>query len=410
MAIEIVMPKLGWTMEEGVLTEWVKKDGDPVRTGEILFTVESDKALQEVEAFDEGILRIPPDSPVPGSIVKVGGLLAYVVQPGEQAPFERADSIQPEPPPPSAPIPVSSARTVDVSPAAVPVRTQETSISPRARRIAGELAVDWSGLKGSGRSGRIVERDIRAEAAKSASENIRIASSTNATRAPLSGIRRRIADKMVSASHITAPVTLTTEVDATELVRMRAQLKADPAASQQPVPTFTDLVAKLAAHALGEHPALNGRLEGDEIVTEARVNIGIAVDSERGLLVPVVRDVQAKTLRQVAAESQRLIERTREGKLAAEEMRDGTFTITNLGMYEIDAFTPIINVPESAILGMGRIIRKAVVLDETDQTAMRHMMVLSLTFDHRLVDGAPAARFLQRIKQLIEQPYLWLIK
>src|SRR5581483_76523 len=203
--------------------------------------------------------------------------------------------------------------------------------------------------------------------------------------------------------------TLTTEVDATELVRLREQLKADRVASQQPIPTYTDLLAKLTAHALQEHPNLNARLEEEEIVTESSVHIGIAVDTERGLLVPVLRNVQDKSLRQLTAEAAELTNRTRAGQARGNELRGSTFTITNLGMYEIDAFTPIINLPECAILGVGRIVPKQVVIDESERVAVRRMMTLSLTFDHRLVDGAAAARFLQRVKQLVEQPYLWLV-
>jgi pyruvate dehydrogenase E2 component (dihydrolipoamide acetyltransferase) len=155
---------------------------------------------------------------------------------------------------------------------------------------------------------------------------------------------------------------------------------------------------------------INARFEGDTIVQSATANIGIAVDTERGLLVPVLRDVQTKSLRQVARESASLIEKARTGHISPDDLRGGTFTITNLGMYEIDAFTPIINLPECAILGVGRIIPKQVVVDaEAERVAIRHMMFLSLTFDHRLVDGAPAARFLQRVKQFVERPYLWLV-
>jgi pyruvate dehydrogenase E2 component (dihydrolipoamide acetyltransferase) len=159
-----------------------------------------------------------------------------------------------------------------------------------------------------------------------------------------------------------------------------------------------------------EYPQLNARFEGDSIVQAATVNVGIAVETERGLLVPVLRDVQAKSLRQLARESADLIERARSGRVGAEDLHGGTFTITNLGVYEIDVFTPIINLPECAILGVGRIVPKQVVVDaDAGHVAIRHMMFLSLTFDHRLVDGAPAARFLQRVKQYVEQPYLWLV-
>ncbi len=213
---------------------------------------------------------------------------------------------------------------------------------------------------------------------------------------------------MSESAHTTAPVTLTTEVDATELVTLREQLRADTAA-QDPFPTYTDLLAKLCAHALLEHPILNARFEGGTIVMGTSVHIGIATDTERGLLVPVVRDVHTKSVRQLASETRPLIERARAGKATGQELGGGTFTITNLGMFEIDAFTPIINLPECAILGVGRIVSKLIVIDGAREIAVRQMMYLSLTFDHRLVDGAPAARFLQRVKELITRPYLWLV-
>ena len=463
MAIEIVMPRLGWTMEEGTLAEWLKQDGDPVEVGDIIFTVESDKALNEVEAFDAGILRIPPDSPSIGTIMPVGTLLAYLVQPGEVAPFE----MQPEP----SREPKGIKAKVAMQPTAVahlqqtttdstprhPRRRSGPTISPRARRIAIELGIDWPSLNGSGRTGRIVERDVRAAAQEPRTVEIRVSpvarqvaadlgvnleelaaqmpgkrieradvetAAASAARPtivsqpvpatnqviPISSVRQVIAKRMTTSIQTTAPVTLTTEVDATELVRLRRQLKNDPMAASQPVPTYNDLLSKLAAQALIEHPALNARLEGEQLVISGSVHIGLAVDTERGLLVPVLRDVQTKSLRQIAQETTALIEQARVGKLSTFELSGGTFTISNLGMYDIDAFTPIINLPECAILGVGRIVPKQVVVDvDTEQMAIRQMMFLSLTFDHRLVDGAPAARFLQRIKQFIEQPYLWLV-
>jgi pyruvate dehydrogenase E2 component (dihydrolipoamide acetyltransferase) len=461
MAVEIVMPRFGWTMEEGLLTEWAKQDGDSVKTGDVLFTVEGDKALNEVESFETGILRIPPDSPPPGTVVRVGALLAYIVQPGERAPFEGAV--------PAAAAPLSGAPAA-VASAAAPAahsRASRHAVSPRARRLAAELSVDLTRLSGSGRTGRVIERDVRAAsqsrpasaqgpgpaevrasplarraaaelgvdldqlAAARPGQRLERADVEAAARsvvsppvsagaaapspaseqsAPMSTVRRLTAERMSAGAHQTAPVTLTTEVDATELVRLRAQLKHDPQVSAQPIPSYTDLLAKLAAHALLEHPALNARLEGESIIQSRAVHIGLAVDTERGLLVPVVRDAHTKGLRQIAREAAALIERARAGRLSAEDMRGSTFTITNLGMYEVDAFTPIINLPECAILGLGRIVPKQVVVDAAaERVAIRQMMFVSLTFDHRLVDGATAARGLQRIKQLIEQPYLWLV-
>jgi pyruvate dehydrogenase E2 component (dihydrolipoamide acetyltransferase) len=177
------------------------------------------------------------------------------------------------------------------------------------------------------------------------------------------------------------------------------------------VPSYNDLLAKLVAVALVEHPDLNASLDGDRIVHHDSVHIGVAVDTERGLLVPVVRDVQEKSLWRIAAASAEMIQKVKSGKAARDELQGGTFTITNLGMYDVDAFTPIINLPECAILGVGRIVPKVVVTDEArGETGIRKMMALSLTFDHRIVDGAPAARFLKRVKQFVEQPYLWLTR
>ncbi len=480
MAIEIVMPRLGWTMEEGSLVEWLKQDGDTVQPGEIIFTVESDKAVNEVESFESGILRLPPDSPAPGVMVPVGGLLAYLVQPGEAAPFElagaaTATAATPDDVETGITTPTSAATPPEAVEAAIATVAPSANgrafptISPRARRVAGELGVDWTTLAGSGRTGRIIERDVRAaaeQAATAASARVspiarRVAEELNVdldslaaslpgkrieradveraagtaaplaaptpaiqpapaptpipgqpgdVRTPISQVRRITAARMSASAQTTAPVTLTTEVDATELVKLRKRLKQDAAATNQATPSYNDLLAKLCAEALLEHPQVNSRFDGDDIVQSAAVHIGIAVDTPRGLLVPVLRDAQSKSLRQIARESAALIERARGGSLGGADMSGGTFTITNLGMFEIDAFTPIINLPECAILGVGRIVPKPVVVDvEAETVAVRHMMFLSLTFDHRLVDGGPAARFLQSIKQAIEHPYLWLL-
>jgi pyruvate dehydrogenase E2 component (dihydrolipoamide acetyltransferase) len=458
MPYEVHMPRLGWNMEKGTLVEWRKKDGEHVEAGEILFVVGGDKADQEVEALESGILRIPPDSPPPGTEAEVGTLLGYILQPGEPLPFAAPTAATP-----TATTPVAGATPVEaprsVAPGAGPAprpTARRPAISPRALRVARELGVEWASLRGSGRSGRIVERDVRQAAAAPPSPPVRIsplarraaaelgvdvahlaaqvpggriaradveaaAKAAEAapapalpeaavTAAPMSPTRKIIAERMAASAHTTAAVTLTTEADATELVRLRRQLKADAEMTGQPVPGYNDLLAKIVAQALMEHPALNARLEGDRIIVSHAVHIGLAVDTERGLLVPVLRDVQAKTVRQIARESAPLVERVRAGQASADDLRGSTFTITNLGMYEIDAFTPIVNPPECAILGVGRIVPKQVVMDaEAEKVAVRQMVCLSLTFDHRLVDGAPAARFLQRVKQYVERPYLWLV-
>ncbi|MEO7913643.1 MAG: 2-oxo acid dehydrogenase subunit E2 [Roseiflexaceae bacterium] len=479
MAIEILLPRLGWTMEEGVFVEWLKHDGDLVQSGDLLFTIESDKATVEVETFESGILRVAPDGPQSGSTLPVGAVLGYLVQSGERAPFEAdqapaAENREPqnqEPenqetgmdngqpttnnghsaPNPQPPSPISH-------PASRIPRRVGPTISPRARRVATELGVEWAALAGSGRTGRIVERDIRALAAQIPTGQVRatplarrmaedlgvdlgqLAASQpgrriersaveQAARAqpstvvpaappivpsqaqPISGIRRITAARMAESAHTVAPVTLTTEADATELARLRSNIVADLAGTELAAPSYNDLLVRLVALALLENPALNASLADDRIVQHDAVHVGIAVDTECGLLVPVVRDAHTKSVQQIAAASAQLIAQARAGKSAPNDLGGGTFTITNLGMYEIDAFTPIINLPECAILGVGRIIARPVVVDQQAETiAVRKMMALSLTFDHRVVDGAPAARFLKRIKQFVEHPYAWLTR
>ena len=409
MATEIVMPKLGWTMEEGTLTEWKKNDGDEVTPGEIYMLVESDKALNEIESFEAGVLRILPDGPKVGDVVKVGTVLGYLVAKGEPAPFE-------QPKPSSAPANIvaaqPSAGVIAEAYSAVPNRRDGVPrISPRALRVAAELGVDWKRLTGSGTSARILERDVRAvavvvaqQAKPAATENLAITQVSTA--AGSNPIRKLTAQRMTASAHTTAPVTLTTEIDATELVKLRDVLKAG---GKQPLPSFTDLFARIVALSLAGHPQLNASWQDDRVVLHDVAHIGIAVQTDRALLVPVVRNPAGKTLSGIASESAALIAQARAGTLPAAAMQGGTFTITNLGMYGIDAFTPIINLPECAILGLGRIVPKLIVIDAAaEKTAIRNMLLLSLTFDHRVVDGAPAAQFLKTVRTNAEQPYLWL--
>ncbi|NLF00563.1 MAG: 2-oxo acid dehydrogenase subunit E2 [Anaerolineales bacterium] len=326
------------------------------------------------------------------------------------------------------------------------------TISPRARRVASELGIDWTAVSGSGRTGRIVERDVRQAAAGMAPAPVAVSPVARrlavqaeldlaqvAARAPgkrvmredveaaiaarqvaatpsptlpvretrpITQLRRVIAQRMVESSLTAAAVTLTTEADATELVALRERLKAALAPRERLVPTFTDLLVKLTGCALEEHPLLNAIWSEQEIVVPPSIHIAVAVDTEAGLLAPVVRDVPSKSIGQIAEELRGLADRSRAHALTADELSGGTFTVTNLGTYGIDAFTPIINLPQCAILGVGRIIRKPAVWN--DQVVPRHMLALSLTFDHRIVDGGPAARFLQTVREYVEEPYLWV--
>ena len=453
MPHEIVIPRLGWSMEEGTFVGWSKRDGDPIRRGDILFELEGEKACQDIEAVDEGILRIPPTGPQPGAVLKVGAVVGYLVEAGEPVPWSDASPKVAEARPelretlvpgaaPSvrrmarqAGIPLSDLAgtgpggrvlSVDVERAgesrggrAVAVKTSPgTAVaasadgpfaSPRARRVAGELGVDWRRLLGTGAGGRIRERDVRDAAASggSAASSPRL-SIEGGRRLPLTSRRKLIAQRMVVSRQQTVPVTLTSRADATNLVNLREQFKAVGDAA---VPSYQDIITRLVADALTRHPLLAGRWDDDAIVLPAEdaIHIGMAVDTEQGLLVPVLRNVRGLSLLELAERSRSLATRARSESLTAAEMQGSVFTITNLGAFGIDAFTPVINYPETAILGLGAIRREPVVLPD-GQIVPQHQIALSLTFDHRILDGAPAARFLQDLISGIANPSASLLR
>jgi len=277
-------------------------------------------------------------------------------------------------------------------------------MSPVARRMAAEADISLEELTAIRPGGRIQREDVEAAIASRRQ-------SVQAGEAPSqfeshSRIRQITAQRMAESAHTTAPVTLTTEADATELAALREQLKSSYSRSGLAVPSYNDIYLKLTAAALQEHPALNASWSDDGLILHGGIHIGFAVETEKGLLAPVLRDVPAKSLRVIAAETASLIEGTRRERLSHEAMQGGTFTITNLGMYGIDAFTPIINLPQAAILGIGRIVCKPAVHD--GEVVPRQMVALSLTFDHRVVDGAPAARFLNTVREYVSEPILWL--
>ena len=446
MPFSITIPRLGWSMEEGTFVRWLKQHGDPVQAGEPLFELEGEKASQDVEAVDGGILNIPANAPKPGTVIAVGTVIGYLLGTGEAAPAEPVSSSAPkqigdkatETNAPSTP-PVTGIGTHAASPSVrrmarekgVKLASLEGSgpsgritaedvsrfatdsklglhrstskvASPRARRVAQELTVDWRTLAGTGRDGRVRESDVRRAASQPRSDAL-------SNIVPVTSRRRTIANRMLASRQQTAPVTLTTRVDATNLVGLRSQFKQ--ASEGSPIPSYSDIVMKLVALALSQHPKLATRSEGDHWVTPSSpegFNIGFAVDTEDGLVVPVVQSVGTMGLFPLAQQTAALIEKTRSGTLSISEMQGGVFTITNLGAFGIDAFTPIINLPETAVLGMGRILREPKVINDT--IVIRDQITLSLTFDHRIVDGAPAAKFLQTLSMAIENPSAWLLK
>lgn len=394
MAHEIVIPRLGWSMEEGSFVRWLKADGDPVARGEAIFELEGEKALQEIEAVNEGILHIPPFGPKPGEVLRVGAVIGYLKAAEESISNLTVNS--------SAHAFVALSLESNIakhpkSPTLIQPSSNGVVVSPRARRVAKELGIDWTQLSGTGMGGRVRECDVR-----SAFEHQRLSGvpSDIALRIPHSNRRRLIAKRMATAQQRTVPVTLTTKADATRLVKLRELFKAQ--ANPSEAPGYQDIIAKLVAETLKRNLLLTGQWEEDEIVLAAQnaLHIGIAVDTGEGLVVPVIQNVGGLTLIDLAGQTRQLIKRARSWTLSAADMQGGVFTITNLGSFGIDAFTPVINPPQSCILGLGAIRLEPVALDD-GQIAARHQITLSLTFDHRVIDGAPAARFLQSLVDAI---------
>lgn len=415
---EIRIPRLGWSMEEGVFVGWLKRSGDAVAVGDALFEMEGEKAAQEIESVDAGVLVMAPDCPAPGDEVKVGTLLGYLLAPGES--LSDTDTCS-EPKPVinasdsnTKSVEVKSSPTTNTNSLLDEMTSESIASSPRARRVAAELGVDWRTLEGTGRDGRVRESDVRAAATNATSVRSPLPSVDKSTPLKTTGLSARrlvIAERLQQSQQRTVPVTLTTTLDATNLMALRAQFKVTKA---DVVPALTDIVASLAARVLARHSQFAVRWQ--ESSTERRLvtvpveqlDIGIAVHTDEGLLVPVLRDAARKPLLTLVQESQRVIERARQGRLSSSEMQSGVLSISNLGSYGIDAFTPVINYPEVMILGLGAIQRVAVVSDQ-DQIKPQSRMTLSLTFDHAAFDGAPVAEFLKTLVVAFENPSVLLL-
>lgn len=445
MATRLIMPKLGMAMKEGVLSKWLKEDGAAVAAGDVIAIIVTKKITYELPAPAAGILHRKVRAQATCS---VGAVIGYVTAPGESMPEMEGGAVVP------AELEVAAMPAAEAGagihkhngegekqPApAPPVEGGFVVATPAARRLAREAGIDLSFITGIGPNNRVTEEDVRAylegrsrilitPAARRLAEGhgldiTRIAGSgaggriteedvqrlitpplpeapaekpAAAKTIPFVGMRQMIADNMLGSLHGMAQVSVSTEVDVTELVELREQLK------QKFEVTYTDLIVKAAAQALRQHPRLNATLEGDAIRLLDEINIGVGVALEEGLIVPVIRDADRLDLREISAAVRDLAAKARSNTLSLEEVTGGTFTITNLGAYGVDVFTPIINPPEAAILGVGRIVEKLAIY--RGEAARRSMMVLSLTFDHRVVDGAPAAAFLQTLANILSHPY-----
>jgi pyruvate dehydrogenase E2 component (dihydrolipoamide acetyltransferase) len=455
MGTELFIPKLGQTVEEVTLVKWLLPEGAKVTQGQEVLEVETDKAVFPVEANGKGFLHRGPYQegqvlPVLEVVAIIGGVdekfvAGKIAGDSESEPasdlvaagHENTPSAQPQPAQEkvfASPRARKLAKSKEVDLAPVPptggggIRivekdvisylnqrpvvesAQAPRVTPVAQRVAAAAGLDLQSVSGTGPGGRIVKNDVqRALAPETAPIQAEVSALQDTDilqRIPLKGVRAIIANRMGTSVHTTARVTLLMEVDATHLVEARSRLKEKVEKEWGFAPGYNDILAKIVAMALQKYPYMNARLTPDAIEYIAHINLGLAVDTDRGLVVPVIRDANHKGLREFGNNFRTMVERARQGRALPDDLSGGTFTITNLGMYDVDAFTPVINLPEAAILGVGRINPKPVVYNGAIE--IRSMLTLSLVFDHRLVDGAPAAKFLQFIKQVIEEPYLLL--
>ena len=410
MAIEIVVPRLGWSMDEGTFVEWLKADGESVQAGDMLFVLEGEKAAQEVESFDSGILHIPAKAPQPGETVLVSQVLGFLLAEGEEPPEFTPTVAQKETV--ATPADTESVRdVVNVSAesgvAGVDSKRGKRNIaSPRARRLASQNGISLAGISGSGKNGRIRERDVLAAmengvAQTGDSRQLLQADFILPTQAgqvqPLTNVRRITAERMRASVVQTVPVTLHKKFNAGGLIAYRDRLKGSDL-----TPSYNDIIMKLAATLLRECPELNACWTPDGVYVYDDVNIAFAVDTDYGLLAPVVQQVDRLLLDDIAEYTSELISAAREGNLGEEQLKGGTFTISSLGTLGIDQFTPVINLPQAGILGIGRILEEPIV--ENGQVVSGYTMSLSLTFDHQVLDGAPAARWLQKLAQQLTNP------
>ncbi len=421
MASQVTLPRLGQGMESGTIVRWLKSEGDQVEKGEPLYELDTEKVTQEVEADAGGVLlRILAGE---GEEIEVGKAIAVIGEEGEEVadePSEPAGEAE-------EPTEVAEGEEQEEGEPA-PERREEretgreadqeqtgngqaqatrdggrVKASPLARRIARERGIDLASLQGTGPEGRIVAEDVE-RAEKTAAPGVPAAPVGEVESIPLTGMRKTIARRMTEAWEAPA-FQIAMTADMTASIRLREALVARTGEGEAK-PTYSDILTKVCAVALMRHRAVNALFAGDEVQLQPTANVGMAVAVPDGLLVPVLRNCETKTIAQLAAERVDLVTRTREGKLRQEDLEGGTFTISNLGMYGVDRFVAVLNPPQAAILAVGAIEERAVVRE--GELVARPVMELTLTCDHRSVDGATASEFLRTVKQFLEEPGLAL--
>lgn len=387
MIYKIIMPKLGETMEEGILNKWLKKEGDKVKKGEPLFEVTTDKATFEQEALADGYLRkiIAKE----GENVLVTKIIGYIADSmEEEVPEEEIKEKQ---------VPDTKLEQPEVK-INLPLSTKERiNISPVAKTIAQENNIDITKIKGSGPAGRITKEDVLA-VIKS------LGNLEKSRKIKLTPIQKITGDRLTKSKREIPHYYLEIEVNMDKIVELREKLLPQLEKEIGVRLTYNDLIVKFVGKALKEYPFLNATFDGEEINTFDEVNLGIAVAIEQGLIVPVIKDINKKDIKQIVQERNVLLKKAQENKLTLGEISDGTFTVTNLGMYEIDNFMGIINPPQVGLLAIGVIKEKPVVIEHKINSC--YMMKMTLSCDHRVVNGAYSAKFLQRLKQILETPDL----
>ncbi len=411
MATNVVMPQMGYDMREGTVVRWYKQEGETVDRGEVIADIETDKATVEFEAYTGGVLgRIVAEA---GVAVPVGELIAIITEPGEAVPEAAAPAASPAAAP--APTPAPASAPADPQPAAAPAPSPngEVRASPIARRLAGERGIDLSLVTGTGPNGRITERDVESFQAPAAAPAPAPAPAVTAepvaapadSRIELSRMRQTIA-RVTSDSKSTAPhFYVTAEIDMEKAMSMRRDV--NDAADPENRVSVNDLMVKACALALVKHPKFNSFYRGDHLEVHGAMNIGIAIALESGLILPGVSNCEGKSLLQIAAATKDLIARANSGTLRNEEYSSTTFSISNMGMFDVESFTAIIYPPHAAILAVGSVKQQPVV--RGGEIAVGTMMKATLSTDHRVADGAEAAQFLMEIKRVLENPVSLLL-
>lgn len=407
---EVIMPKMGDGMEEGTLLEWLRKDGDTVKSGEIIGTIQTDKATLELEAPGTG--KLTGFLIQGGETVPVGKPIALILKDGESAPAgwggasapapDAKAEVQPEAPKTDAPkAEAPKAEAAQPETPKVEVRQGRVKASPLAKRVAKEMGVDLASVTGSGPGGRIVEKDVRSAKPAAAAPLAATVSAPAAedTKVSLNRLRQITAQRTTQSKQQVPHFYVTVEVDVEAIMALRAQFEAEGAGKL----TVNDFIVKACAQALREMPIVNSRYEGDHLIQHGAVNIGMAVALDEGLTVPVIENADKLSLRQIGAAARDLAGRARENKLQLNELSGSTFSISNMGMLNVDVFAAIINTPNAAILAVGT-ARKQVVVGDNDTLEIRQRMNITGSFDHRVVDGAVGAKFVNVVRDYLEHP------